>query len=275
MYDFNFTDKKIIKKNPEKFLIFIKRLLPRWINGIPDSECIAIFKLLKNFKKKNKKKLVLLETGCGASTIAMYIYCALYGGKMYSWDTNSSKGSFLTTVIVQAVDRILGSSVHKIWTFISYNSTDCNVGLVVLKELKIKADFCFFDSLHTLSHLIKEIKFFEKVASRKFLIALDDAYYKKKYKNYSYLNMIRKKINLKRVIEPKRNVCLPFYLEVKKYLKSKKYSKVVLVNNFYKKNYKNDIFFSYYASDIIFQNKIKMQEANKIKNRFEVFSVEK
>ena len=55
MYDFYFTDIKNIKKNPEKFLIFVKRLLPRWANGIPDSECIAIFKLLEDLRKKKKK----------------------------------------------------------------------------------------------------------------------------------------------------------------------------------------------------------------------------
>ena len=56
MYDFNFTDKKNIQKNPEKFLIFVKRLLPRWANGIPDTECIAILKLLEKLKKKKIKK---------------------------------------------------------------------------------------------------------------------------------------------------------------------------------------------------------------------------
>ena len=77
MYDFYFTDIKNIKKNPEKFLIFVKRLLPRWANGIPDSECIAIFKLLEDLRKKKKKKLVLIETGSGASSIAMFLHLSL------------------------------------------------------------------------------------------------------------------------------------------------------------------------------------------------------
>ena len=180
MYDFYFTDKKNIKKNPEKFLIFVKRLLPRWANGIPDTECIAIFKLLEKLKKKSKKKLVLLETGCGASTLAIYLHCSLYGGRMFSWDTNALKGSFLKSVILQSIDKVLESNVNKIWNFISYDSTDKNVGIEALNELKIKADFCFFDSLHTMDHLLNEVKSFEKVASKKFIVALDDAYYKKK-----------------------------------------------------------------------------------------------
>ena len=46
--------------------------------------------------------------------------------------------------------------------------------------------------------------------------------------------MIRKKINLKKITEPKTNICLPFYIEIQNYLKQK-YSKVILENNHYKK----------------------------------------
>ena len=134
--------KKNIKKDPEKFLLFVKRLLPRWANGIPDTECIAIFKLLGSLKKSNKK-LVLLETGSGASTIAMYLHCSIYGGRMFSWDTNASKGSFLKSVISESIDKVLKTNFNKIWTFIPYDSIDKYVGIEVLKELKIKADFCF------------------------------------------------------------------------------------------------------------------------------------
>ena len=54
MYDFYFDTKKQIQKNPENFLLFVKKLLPRWLNGIPNSECLAIFKILKKIKKKKK-----------------------------------------------------------------------------------------------------------------------------------------------------------------------------------------------------------------------------
>ena len=274
MYDFYFTEKKIIKKNPEKFLIFVKRLLPRWANGIPDSECIAIYRLLENLRKKMKKKLVLLETGSGASSLAMFLHCALWGGKMFSWDTNPSKGSFLKSVVNESMCKVLKCDLNKIWTFISYDSTDKNVGIEVLKELKIKADFCFFDSIHTLDHLMKEIKGFEIIANKEFIVAIDDAYYQKRITNYSYLNMIRKKLNLKSIKEPKFNKCKPFYLEIKNYF-SKKYKKVKNLNNFYKLNYKKDIFFSYYESDRYFLNKTGMEEKSKLKNRLEALLVKK
>ena len=89
MYDFSYKNINKVKKDP--YFVFVKRLLPRWINGIPDSECIAIFETLDLLRKEKKSKLFLAETGCGASTIAMFLHCSLYGGKMFSWDTNANK----------------------------------------------------------------------------------------------------------------------------------------------------------------------------------------
>ena len=204
----------------------------------------------------------------------MFLHCALYGGRMFSWDTNASKGSFLKSVINESMCKILKVDINKIWEFISYESTDKFVGLRVLKELKLKADFCFFDSLHTLDHLMSEIKSFEIVNNKEFVIALDDAYYTKKSKNFSYLNMIRQKLNLNKIKEPKSNQCGPFYSEVKNYLK-KRYRKVLHLNNYYQKNFKGDIFFSYFESDRIFLNKTGMEDKSKLKNRLEAFLIKK
>jgi hypothetical protein len=49
---------------------------------------------------------------------------------------------------------------------------------------------------------MKEVKSFESVTSKTFIIALDDAYYTKRSKNFSYINMIRQKLNLEKVKEP-------------------------------------------------------------------------
>src|SRR6267142_255174 len=162
MYDFNFGTPEKIREKPEEFLVFVKRLLPRWANGIPDSECIAIFRTLSELRNK---EAVLIETGSGASSIALFLHCALYGGKMYSWDTNASKGSFLRSVVSDAIGRVLEVDVHKIWKFIGFDSTDQNIGISVLRELNHKADFGFFDSWHTLEHLMKEVNAFETVAA--------------------------------------------------------------------------------------------------------------
>lgn len=269
MYDFYFGDKDYILENQEDFLIFCKRLLPRWINGIPDSECLAIFRVLKNIKKEST---LLVETGCGASSLALFLHASLTGGKVYSWDTNGSKGAFLKSVISDSMCKVLEVDLHEIWQFISFDSTNPHIGITVLTELETKADFGFFDSWHTLDHLMNEIKLFEEVASNDFIIALDDAYYRKKHENYSYINMLRKKIGLGSIDEPEDNLCRPFYLEVEEYLK-KKYPTVEKINDTYKKDYKGDIFFQYYEGDRNFMNTLGMEEKEKLEHRFDAWRV--
>ena len=271
MYDFHFGNKEEIINHRIDFLIFVKRLLPRWINGIPDSEYISIFKTLETIKNRNP---ILVETGCGASTIAMFLYCVLNNGHLYSWDTNGSKGSFLRTVISEAICRPLKVNIYDYWTFIAFDSTNNLAGIPVLEELDLKADFGYFDSWHTLDHLKNEIKSFEEVANNNFIIALDDAYYTKKSENYSYINMIRAKLNLEKVREPKQNICLPFYIEIENYLKSK-YKVLTKVKDTYKQNYKNDIFFDYYQSDRNTMEMLGMESKEYLEHRYDAWSVEK
>ena len=52
MYNYIFGGN--LKKNPKSFLLFVKRLMPRWVNSIPDSECIAIFEILNKLRVKKK-----------------------------------------------------------------------------------------------------------------------------------------------------------------------------------------------------------------------------
>ena len=273
MYDFVYGDRKKILSNSKDYLLFVKRLLPRWANGIPDTECLALFELLETLRKKNKKKLNLVETGSGASSLAMFLHCAINGGKMFSWDTNPSKGSFLRKVASESIGKSLGVDVNKIWTFIPYNSTDKNIGISVLKELKTKANFCFFDSLHTLDHILNELSMFLKIADKRFILAFDDAYYNKKSVNYSYVNMLRKKLKLKTIQEPKSNFSNKYFYEIENYLKQKKI-KFKKIKTSYKKTYKKDIFFKYFMQDRKFMNKMGMEEKNQLKNRLEVFLIQ-
>ena len=118
-----------------------------------------------------------------------------------------------------------------------------------------------------------ELKEFEKVSSARFVVAFDDAYYTKKHSNYSYINMLRAKLNLKKVKEPANNICKPFHIEIENYL-NKKYKKVSKIKDFYKRLYKKDIFFEYFSSDRKFMNKIGMEKRNKLVHRFDAFIIE-
>jgi hypothetical protein len=84
--------------------------------------------------------------------------------------------------------------------------------------------------------------------------------------------MLRSKLNLKEIKEPKTNIIQAYYKEIEKYLFTKKI-KYKKVENFYKKNYKKDIFFQYYSQDRKFMNKMKMEEKSKLAHRLEVFLI--
>tara|TARA_B100000989_G_scaffold192212_2_gene144938 strand:+ start:6536 stop:7351 length:816 start_codon:yes stop_codon:yes gene_type:complete len=271
MYDFYFGTKKEILENDEEFLIFVKRLMPRWVNGIPDSEYLDLY---RNLKKIKKKKPIIIETGSGASSLVFFFYAAINNGSLFSWDTNGSKGSFLGTIMQEAICRPLKIDINKHWNFIAFDSTDEIIGIPLLKELKKKASFGFFDSLHTLEHLMKEIKLFEEVADKEFFIGLDDAYFSKKYKNYGFINMIRKKLELDEVKEPKDNISAPFYEVIKNHLKEN--NKVVKEEELdYKKNYKSDLYLDYYSIDKKVTNKMNMEDLKQMHNRLKIWLVKK
>lgn len=269
MFDFYFGDEAEIKKNDEDFLIFVKRMLPRWINGIPDSECIAIYRLLKDNSLANT---ALLETGCGASTIAMVFHSMLNNCKLYSWDTNPSKGSFLRGVINEAICKPLNKNVNDYWEFIAFDSTNKYLGMPILEELVIKPSFGFFDSLHTLDHLISEIDLFSDVAADNFFVALDDAYYTNKSENFSYINMLRSKLSLGLVEQPPENICEPYFVEIEKML-SRKFESIERVDNDFAALMGDDIFFDYFAIDQSSMKKKGMAE--KTQDRFVSFQIQK
>jgi hypothetical protein len=269
MYDFYYGNKDDILANPEEFLIFCKRLLPRWVNGIPDTELIAIWRILEGM---GVDKPILVETGSGASSLALFMHAALRGGKLFSWDTNGSKGAFLRQVISDSMCRVLEIDIHKVWTFVGFSSTDAHVGIQVLSELNLKADFGFFDSWHTLTHLTNEIECFEKIAKPQFVIALDDAYYECRNENLAYVNMIRSKLGLPAVIEPLDNKCKPFYVEIETCLKAKN-RYVEKLNDDYKQLYIDDIFFRYYDLDRAAMNKLGMENKEKLDHRLDAWLV--
>ena len=107
----------------------------------------------------------------------------------------------------------------------------------------------------------------------KFVVAFDDAYYSKRHTNDSYINMLRSKLKLKKIEEPKNNICKPIYVEIQNYLKSK-YKKVKNFDGSYKAYLKNDIFFKYFLTDRKFAFKMGMEQQNQQEKYFAAFSVE-
>ena len=59
MYDFYFGENSHVEQNEETFLISIKRMLPKWMISIPDSEFLTLHRLIKKYCPE---RTVLVET---------------------------------------------------------------------------------------------------------------------------------------------------------------------------------------------------------------------
>ena len=249
MFDFIYDNKKNILKNPEKFIIFVKRLLPKYTNSLPDSAAISLFREVKKLKGANN---LIIETGVGASTIILFVASYIYNKKLFTFDINPDKISLIRQVINDAICRPLKANIFDYWTYVPSNSLDKYTGIPALKEFKKKPQFAFLDSSHSLEHLKKEVIEFTKVASKEFILGIDDGnHMNSRFFPFDYTNMVRNKMGLKKISNPKQNISPPFFIEVNNLLK-KNFKFVKKLETFFQKNYQNDLWFNYFGPDIAY-----------------------
>src|SRR5438105_4493487 len=120
MYDFYFGSREEIALDEIKFLISIKRMMPRWINSIPDTEFIALAKLLDEQGSAVPRggKLIVVETGAGASSLASAFYALKYDGLALSWDYNGEKGSQIRTVCTETMANYFHKHIDEHWKLV-------------------------------------------------------------------------------------------------------------------------------------------------------------
>jgi hypothetical protein len=270
MFDFHFGDKEKVLENPEEYIIFIKRMLPRWLNGIPDSECLAIWDALH--QNTCSKPGVLVETGSGASTICLALYAVLHETKAFSWDINGSRGAELRGILNDTIGRSFRVSLWDHWTFVSAGSTDPYLGLGVIEELKYKINFVFLDSLHTADHLFAELELVFPAVNQGSIIAIDDASYTNISYNFQYANIQRKKMGLPPVMEPESNKGECYYVRVEGLLRER-FSQVDKLDDSYKQSYRDDIFFKYYQTDKKVMHAAGMEKLDELEHRFDAWRV--
>ncbi len=289
MFDFIYDNKKNILKNPEKFIIFVKRLLPKYANSLPDSAVISIFREIKKLKGANN---LIIETGVGSSTIVLFVASYIYKKKLFTFDINPDKISLIRQVINDAICRPLKANIFDYWTYVPSNSLDKYTGIPALKEFKKKPQFAFLDSSHSLEHLKKEVTEFTKIAPKEFTLGIDDGNHKNsKFFSFGYTNMIRYKMGLKKISNPKQNISPPFIVEINNLLK-KNFKSVKKLKTFFQKNYQNDLWFNYFGADIVYDaqsdkkgvddfkyanifKKLSYKEKEMFKNRIAFFLVKK
>src|SRR6266568_2094986 len=117
MYDFYFGSREEIARDEIKFLIAIKRMMPRWVNSVPDTEFIALAKLLdeQGASVPPGGKLVVIETGAGASSLASAFYAMKYDGLAMTWDYNAEKGSLIRTVCTETMGNYFRKRIDENW----------------------------------------------------------------------------------------------------------------------------------------------------------------
>jgi len=271
MYDFYFGTKKDIDKDPQKYLLTIKRMLPRWCNGIPDSEYLALYDVISSLNFPERP--IFVETGSGASTIVLSYFALKTGGELYTWDTSGSKLFYLRSVLNDTLMRHFDDkNLNNHWKYIAFDSNSEFAGINILKELKKDVSACFFDSEHTLNVLMGEIEAICNVLADTAVIAIDDANYSYLKYNTAYINMIRKKLGLNTVAEPKGNIGRPFWTEVEEYLRAK-FPAVEYIKDTYKKNYRSDLFWAYYKSDRDTMASLSMEKTEDLEHRFDAWKV--
>lgn len=271
MYDFYFGSKEKIESNEEHYLLFIKRMLPRWTNSIPDSEYLALHRLLA-VEKPNGRPPVLVETGVGASTIVLLNHVLKHNGVLYSWDLNGLKGSYLRGVITDTLLNHYEKPISLHWKFIAYNSHSAGAGLPILKEIGVNVDFCFLDSEHTRDVLLGEVERLQPVLRDGAIVAIDDANYDYIHTNTAYVNMIRKKLGLTPFPEPEANHGKLFYEEVERFL-HQYWGKVEHLADTYKKEFKDDLFWTYYDADRKVMGEQGMEKWASLEHRFDSWRV--
>ena len=270
MYDYVFGSKKYIKKYSEEFLIFVKHLLPRYCNSIPDSMAITIFREVRNIKDK---KAVILETGTGASTLALFLACYLNNTSFISYEINHEKVKLIKKILNQSMCKYLKINLNKIWKPVVQSSLNKTKGIPSLKKNVI---FSYVDSDHNLKHIEKEILSIKNKIKTKGIFLFDDMNLQIQEKNFNFLETIKYKKILKNFKIQKfksskttlRDHFIPFL--------KKNFHKINEMKTFYKSNYKKDLYYKNYGIDyfynqvsqILFEKKSSLKEKNNlIKNR--------
>ena len=269
MYDFYFGSNKEIEKDSDKYLLSIKRMMPKWMNSIPDSEFLALGDIANKIKSK---KSVFVETGCGASTLILLFYAMKNNGKLYTWEINQEKTSMIRSMCNETISRYFKKNINNHWIAVNYLSTSQYAGLKILNELKEKINLFFHDSEHVLDVILKELQMIKNIMKPNSYICIDDANYSFKYLNTAYINMIRKKLSLKPMPEVKNNKSDLFYKEVEKYL-NLNFKNVLKIDDSYKKNYKKDIFFNYFSNEFNLKANLKMENQKELSHRFDCWKI--
>jgi hypothetical protein len=276
MYDFYFGSREEIARDEIKFLISIKRMMPRWVNSIPDSEFIALAKLLdeQGASSTPDKKLIAVETGAGASSLAFIFYAMKFNGLAMTWDLNGEKGSLIRTVSTETIGNYFRKHIDEHWKFVAFNTLSPYLGLPILNELADHIDLFFHDSEHVWNTVKGELEIIMPLLGDGAVVALDDANQDYLHTNIAYINTFRRKLDLPAIKGPEGNTSQPFYLGIERLLHDS-WESVEYLPDLYKQKYLTDPYFAYFNSEFEIKAKLGTERTEKLDHRFDSWRVSK
>lgn len=275
MYDFYLGTTEQILADEERFLIAVKRMMPRWINSLPDSEFLAIVALLKEQAEaaaREGRPLVTVETGAGASTLAFAYFALKEGGTALTWDLSGAKGSVIRQVIVEAMGGLFGRHVGDHWQLVAFDSLSPYLGLAVLPDLVERVDMFMHDSEHVWDTVRGELEAVMPMLRDGSVIALDDANQSFVHTNFAYINTFRRKLGLPDVEVPAGNEGEPFYIAAEKLL-AEHWERVEHLPDVYKERFRSDPYFAYYDAEFDVKADLGTERAEKLEHRFDSWRV--
>lgn len=275
MYDFYLGTPEQIAANEERFLIAVKRMMPRWINSLPDSEFLAIVAVVKERAEaaaREGRPLITVETGAGASTLAFAYYALKEGGTALSWDLNGAKGSAIRQVIVESMGSLFGRHVGDHWQLVAFDSLSPHLGLAVLPDLVEGVDVFFHDSEHVWNTVGGELEAVMPMLRDGSVVALDDANQAFVHTNLAYINTFRRKLGLPDIPAPADNEGEPFYVEAEALLREH-WREVEHLDDIYKERFRSDPYFAYYDAEFDVKAELGTERAEKLEHRFDSWRV--
>jgi hypothetical protein len=242
MYNFYLGGRADIARDTRSFLIAVKRMLPRWANSLPDPEYNVLIDLLGGLRAK---KPVFVETGVGASTLALIHFAMAKCGHVYSWDMNSAKGSFVRSVCADTLEPFHRKSIAAHWTFVSSGSLEPHTGLGVLRELTKRVDFTLHDSDHTWNNVRGEIEAVMSLLGPGALVCVDDANQDMVHTYEPIINVTRRKLGLDPIKPLRGNRGRPLFERVPQLLASR-FSQIEAVATEMEKYIARDLYYPWY-----------------------------
>jgi hypothetical protein len=275
MYDFFLGTPEQIDANELDYLISVKRMMPRWINSVPDSEFIAIAKAADAQGAAGSeagRDLVLVETGAGASTLALTFYAMKYGGRAWTWDMNGAKGSAIRQVCSETMGRHFHAHVDEHWTLVAYNSLSPYLGIPILGNLADHIDFFFGDSEHVWETVRGELEAVIPLLADGAVVALDDANQDYEHTNVGYINTFRSKLGLEPIAPIEGNNGEPFWARGQALLEER-FETVEYLPDDYKKSYDKDPYFAYFNAEFDIKAALKTERTDALEHRFDSWRV--